>query len=610
MKRFPAISVAALCFASLCGAQTVNQTTATFLGEGGFPQAFPGSVSTDVSVAAAIAEAPAKSGPQGNLVAGRRSSVTGLTIQAVPLINPDPATKNIVGPEPAFFGFTGLTHFDQRNAYFGTNFSLEPPDQALAVANGFVFEGVNEAFAVYDTSGNRLAGPLSVNQFFQQFPAIIRLAAGNQFGPSFSDPRIYFDRQTQRWFVTVLEEDTVNTTGAVTGRTRVFIAVSKTASPMGAYNFYTIETSDDGSRGTPAHAGCPCLPDQPLIGADAYGFYITTNEFSLGGPGFNGAQIYAVAKIFLTTGAPNPVVVHISGIPLAEGVAYTVQPAVSNDFAGEPVAGVEYFLSALDFTGTLDNRIAVWALQNTFSLGQAIPSVTLTHKILKSEVYGQPPPAVQPPGPTPLGTANNDPLERVNTNDDRMNQVVFANGRLYAGLNTIVGGLTYSNHTTTFARSGVAYFVVVPSVSGGLLQATMANQGYVAAPGQDSVMFPSIGINQAGIGAMTFTLVGPTTTPAFSVTPGFYPSMAFTRVSATGGTGVIQVGGAGAAPEDGFTGYPQFGGNGVARWGDYSAAVADTDGSIWMAAEYIPSTATFPRTTLANWGTYIGKLIP
>ena len=36
--------------------------------------------------------------------------------------------------------------------------------------------------------------------------------------------------------------------------------------------------------------------DQPLIGADRNGFFITTNEFSIEGPEFNGAQIYAFDK--------------------------------------------------------------------------------------------------------------------------------------------------------------------------------------------------------------------------------------------------------------------------------------------------------------------------
>jgi len=40
------------------------------------------------------------------------------------------------------------------------------------------------------------------------------------------------------------------------------------------------------------------------LARDANGFYITTNEFSLAGPGFFGSQIYAFSKRQLAAGAP------------------------------------------------------------------------------------------------------------------------------------------------------------------------------------------------------------------------------------------------------------------------------------------------------------------
>ena len=63
------------------------------------------------------------------------------------------------------------------------------------------------------------------------------------------------------------------------------------------------------------------LGDQPLIGADLNGFYVTTNEFPIVGDGFNGAQIYAISKTALETSS-SPAVVHLAGGPLAEGISY------------------------------------------------------------------------------------------------------------------------------------------------------------------------------------------------------------------------------------------------------------------------------------------------
>jgi len=115
---------------------------------------------------------------------------------------PKPAGNAVTTANSGFFGFDGITHFDQRFAgtgiYTNTQFSLEPPDQGLAVGNGFVLEVVNNALAVYDTSGNRLSGPTAMSQFFGLAPEIVR--PSGPFGPFVSDPKAYFDSDTQRWF--------------------------------------------------------------------------------------------------------------------------------------------------------------------------------------------------------------------------------------------------------------------------------------------------------------------------------------------------------------------------------------------------------------------------
>ncbi len=597
---------------AVASAQAVNEQSLTALGPASFTAASQFSLAQPgVTDSSAAGDLPAIVMPKPDLVSARKASTQAsmglqrtaedlsLPAAAAALINPNPTPNKIVGTGPKFYGFAGLTALDNQNA---NSFNLEPPDQGLAVGSGFVFEAINLVFAIYDTSGNRFAGPVSANAFFGLAPAIDRVTG--LYGPSLSDPRAYYDQVLQRWFLTILELDVDPMSGDLTGRTHVYIAVSTSNLPIN-FAVFSIDTTDDGTLGTPAHPGCPCLPDQPLMGADKNGFYISTNEFSLFGNGFNGTQIYALSKNFLAEGGL-PTVVHFSALPLAEGVAYSVQPAISLGFNGEPATGLEYFLSSLDFNGTLDNRVAVWAMTNTASLANLHPNVKLKKKVITSEVYGQPPPAVQNPGPYPYGMSLGKKLELIDSNDDRMNQVVFEDGKLWSGVNTVVGGIgTNPDGSKNVARAGIAYFVVTPSVDAtGAVSATVASQGYVAGPGSDSVIFPSIGVTPSGNAAMAFTLVGPTPNTLFS--GGFYPSMAFTKVNLSNGAGNIQLAAAGLNPDDGFSGYPSKGaGPGVGRWGDYSAAVADTDGSIWMAAEWIPDT---PRPKVVNWGTYIGKI--
>jgi hypothetical protein len=516
---------------------------------------------------------------------------------------PRPAGNPILSG--SFFGFLGLTHRDQRLAPTGVaggrNFSLEPPDQGLAVGNGFVVEAVNDAIAVFETNGNRLSR--KALSLFLNLPPSIRAISPTQivFGPFLSDPRVYFDWDTGHFFFTVLEIDLDPKTGAFGNASKVFIAVSQTNNPTGTWNIFQLNVTNDGDA---VFGACPCFGDQPLIGADKVGFYINTNAFSLATSRFLGTQLYAISKKKLETGTPPSVTaVRFHNLTQAEGPAFSVQPATvpPNGSFDLNNGGTEFFVSSLDFTSTLDDRLAVWGLTNTSSL-DTTPNLHLTHRVITTQVYGQPPDAEQKPGPTPLRDAIaagshpfgrfNNHLELVASNDDRMQQVAFADGKLWTALNTVVKTQNGPD------RTGAAFFILTPSFIGGQVEATVFNQGYVAinSPSQNSVMYPSIGVNSSGKAVIAFSVVG----------QDFFPSAAFATLDANSGAGPIVISGPGAFPDDGFSGYFPFGFRG-ARWGDYSAAVADENGAIWFGNEMIPNA---PRTLFANWGTFITKVTP
>ena len=475
-------------------------------------------------------------------------------------------------------GFAGLTHVDQRTADGGKQFSLEPPDQGLCVGNGVVIQTVNDVLRIGATT-------VALNPFFGRGHQIIRATATTPavFGPFISDPKCLYDVPTGRFFVTALDLRVDPATGAFGPHSQVDIAVSTSSSPdttPASWHVFFLDTTNDGTGGTPSHANCPCLPDQPLIGADANGFYISTNEF---GPipsfsQFNGAQVIELDKASLVAGTLAMVKQFNTGTITAPdgGTWFSVQPAT---VPGSTYASnTEYFLSALDFSSDLDNRIALWTLTGT---NTASPKLTV--RVIESEVYGQPPAAFQKMGPTPLGDLVHNPLELLNSNDDRMNQVVFAHGLLWSGVNTVVQTL---NGPT---RVGIAWFAVKPAT------AAVMSQGYVAV-NNENVLFPSIGVSDSGAGVISFTVVG----------PDIFPSTGYARVNAISGASDVHISGAGALPEDGFSGYRAFGFGGTARWGDYSAAVF-SDGKVWMAAEYIPNA---PRTLFANWGTFVSEVAP
>ncbi|MEP6592466.1 MAG: hypothetical protein ABJC51_02170, partial [Acidobacteriota bacterium] len=189
---------------------------------------------------------------------------------------PRPNGLDVSGPLGSS-GFNGLTHADQRLADRGNQYSIEPPDQALAVGNGLVLEAVNLAIRVRSTAGAS-AQVVSLNKFFVGDSAIIRSIP--RYGRFVSDPKAYYDAVHQRWFATALTIATDPNSGALLPHSDVRIAVSQTSSPRGTWRIYVLDTTN-GDGSSPNHPGCPCFGDQPLLGADADGLYISTNEFPI-----------------------------------------------------------------------------------------------------------------------------------------------------------------------------------------------------------------------------------------------------------------------------------------------------------------------------------------
>jgi hypothetical protein len=289
------------------------------------------------------------------------------------------------------------------------------------------------------------------------------------------------------------------------------------------------------------------------------------------GPGANGAQIYAISKRDLINGAANVHFVQFENLTIAGHKAFSVQPAITQPGEdSEDSAAAEYFLEAIDPTGTFDNRLGVWALtrQDEVSEGE-IP--TLTNIVVTSEIFGVPPNAVQ------QGSTS-----QLNTGDDRMQEVQFINGELWGALGT---ALTLPGDPTQL--SAIAWFKIHPRVHNHQISdADIRKQGYLASAG-NFLFYPAIQATPNGDVAMVFTLSGPT----------FFGSAAFARMSEDGDSfGRIKVAAPGTGPYD-----PN-----ATRWGDYSFAILDPNGrSVWLATEYIPPLSRQTVDGLRNWGTRV-----
>ena len=549
--------------------------------------------------------------------------------------------RSRAGPELKL-SIDGINFRQQRLANGGNQFSVEPPDQALCVGNGFVVEAVNTVMRIHDTGGNALSGVVDLNTFYGYAPALNR--STGQFGPSITDPVCHFDADTQRFFLVVLTLDRVGTTSALSGSNHLDIAVSTSANPMGVWNIYRLPVQNDGTDGTPQHLGvnypfggdCPCIGDYPHLGADANGIYLSTNEFPFNG-GFNAAQVYALSKRALAAGAAAITVVHfdtVDNLLQPDGTpGFTVWPAISpGRYSFErDNRGTQYFLSsqAVFNDSGEDNRLRVWALTNTRSLDTTAPDLKLQAGVAHVRRYAVPPASTQKSGNAPLKDCLNDTtlttpfgpgcwqfllnppepahdevIAPLDSNDSRMQQVSFADGKLWGALDTAV-------KVRGQEQAGIAYFVLKPDVDFGRVRAEVKKQGIVALAG-NNVSYPAIAMLPSGRGVMAFTLVG----------NDHHPSAAYVGLDDRNGAGEIRIAAAGSGPQDGFSGYKAFGDPPRPRWGDYGAAASDGY-SIWIASEYVAQTCTFAeyvaapfgscagtRAALGNWGTRISKVNP
>jgi hypothetical protein len=501
--------------------------------------------------------------------------------EALRLFDPAAVSSLTVAPSSEF-GFQGVSHYDQRNANSGNQFSVEPPNPSIAVANGYVLEGVNNAVRVFSAlTGSPLTATVASNELFGVAPAIDRVTGIDGVFPT--DMRVFFDPDIQRWFVIQRSQDN-DIFGVPLDKSHLYVAVSASPDPAGVYNIYVMDTTNSGNP------GCPCVPDFPQIGADQYGFYISANEYNTSSLQFVDAEILAISKTALAAGAAAPGTYRFL-IPRITGFEFAIQPASSPAGASQFLAsgGVEYFVSSQSALST-DNHLAVWALSNTATLQAASASLLLTQTSLTTESYAYPDLATQRPGPLPYGSSLIPPAPLAfldGGSDSRILSLVYAGGRLFATL-----AMQVTDYQTQ-SQVGGAYMILSAALRNGILSAAVLRQGYLSVPG-NHLLRPTVAVNAQGRGAIAFTLVG----------PDYYPSAAFVSLDTVSTSSVIQIAANGAAPEDGFTGYPGGIFPGIARWGDYSTAVIGSDGAVWMVTEYIPSG---PRTDFANWGTYVAR---
>lgn len=473
--------------------------------------------------------------------------------------------------------FNSISNLDQATANGDAQLAaVTPPDQGLCVGKDpgapgqtAVFATVNSAIRETGVNGGPLSGhPLlgNLDFSFAQF-----------WEPNaFSDPRCFYDASTKTFFFTVIG---FMLSGPDLGQTSIDVAVYNAS----GFAVYQVDSSNGGQF----------FGDQPHVGYDNNNLYMATDSFSATSNDYFGATLFILPKSQLVAEATSvtegifgePTPLSLGGIPIL-----TLEPAVSNSSTS-----TEFLLNSFPFLDAditpnpVSHQLGFWQVDNGAALGQGHPEkVTLEGKIIQSETYAFPVPATST-GNGSVSTVTVEGIQipvqseaAINPDDDRMLQVQFINGHLWAALTTAV-----SIGNDPVARDGVAWFQINTS------KEQVVHQGYIASKG-NYLIYPAILHSGEGTTAITFTITSATINPSAAYV---------VRKEDASQFGSIQTVSAGAGPHKSFAG-PLFN---SPRWGDYSAATFSTDtNNIWMATEYIPPVAD--QNLLDNWGTRVFEM--
>jgi hypothetical protein len=501
--------------------------------------------------------------------------------QPTNLAMPTSASWKIGGTQTGVITDPTRTQIDGLNG--ANSGDVEPANVAFCLGGVTGVEMAGGKVAYYTVSGTAptrsiqsTGTSIPLTQFFNE-PAELT-DNGHTYSTVVLAPRCTYDTETSSWWATAQVLWVDQTTSPVTfyQHSRFDLAVSPSGPVQSAWSVYRVDTTNDGTNGTPNASGCPCIGDEPLLGFDKMGVYVDTNEFTFGND-FHSAHIYAFDKAALRNKAATVNFAQFGNLRIGGAPAASIQPSIQY---GYPNA--EFFLNSLDPLGTVDNRLGLWAMtsEGNVGLGQA---PKLTSMVVTTQRYGLPPASVPQKGTT----------DTVYATDDRMQQVEYRQS-----LNELSGVVSTSVIPSgdSNVRTGIAWFVLKPSVgSGGLTGASVLRQGSIGVA-KEHLLAPSLNLVWDEDMQVAATLVG----------PDYYPTVAYTTTHprANSPFGPLQLAGNGARAEHGYTCNQPVAGA-PCHWGHYSAAAWDpttinAEGLSWMAIPYEPNG---PSDANVNWGT-------
>ena len=422
-----------------------------------------------------------------------------------------------------------------------------PADLQIGVSSSNVVSIVNSSIWVYARTGG-LVGAQDSATFFN--------APTSPKAWYLSDPQVRFDATSGRWFITAMSYDQ---TGASNGNAlggQVYLAVSATASPIGAWTHYVLAQNTTG-----------LLYDQPFLAVDQDKVVVSWNDYqgNFSGTSFVGQETWVIQKSSVIAASPHVPAVSLFGapdtsrfriVPVQQEAPSTTAEAVYNreQSTGQALVGF------ITITGT--------PLQ---------ANVTYTETDLPMNPTPLPPSADQPNGLT----------ASIATNDDRFISAISSGTTTWLAGND---GCTPAGDRTT--RPCMRLVAVTTSASPAVAQDFDVG---VAGAG---VYYPALVLDRSGDLYVTYTMSSTSLDPSAEIAVQVAGSAAGTLTDPE----TIQAGQATYDNNQGVCG----GAGGPSRWGDYTGAAADPAApqSVWLAATDAAA-SSLPETQGCAWASEI-----
>jgi hypothetical protein len=458
-------------------------------------------------------------------------------------------------------GFNGVSDKDSDALIGGP---ITPPDQGLCVGKDTtlrgspdaVWEPVNEAAAETTKNGTKLRPDVGLTTIFQD-PYFV------------GDVRCLYDPSSETFYFTEIGYPVASGPASDGNNTVVDVAV---VNSKGAAQ-YQFDTSLKGT----------CFGDQPKTGFDNNALVISTDEYcGTTESDYEGADVVVISKPELAAEGATVSDDQIGPVSIAGNPVTGLDPAISTG------SGTEYFVDSTSFLGAADtpaasaDNLGLTTLTDTASVTTGKGKPELASRVISSEEY------VYPVNADSTGDGSTSTLSdgtvvtsesAIQPDDDRTSGPVNVTTDPDGGVDlwtNVDTAITPRGDTTT--RDGDAWFEISTA------KQKVIKQGYIAVKGA-YLVYPAIEARSDGRVAQVFTITSPT----------INPSPAWNEL----GSSAVETVAAGAGPHVSFADT-----SGGSRWGDYSFAVPDPDGSgIWLATEYIPPAAD--QDPYDNWGTYV-----